>query len=114
MWRATAPIRGFLPFDVNDAREVEIRSPIHWLESVKSPTYLLEGTGGNSNIESLRAMKAATRNPNLHFLEVTGRNHFSALAPANGYLARAVKAAAQTGGALEVTQQGLENALRAG
>ena len=105
---------GYLPFDISDAREVEIRSPIHWLNGVKSPTYLLEGTEGNSNIASLRAMRAATRNPNLHFLEVTGRDHFSALAPANAYLARAVEAAAQTGGALEVTQSGLDGALRAG
>lgn len=94
---------GFLPFDVSDLAEVRVRSPIYWLDGVKSPTYVLEGDSGSSNIGSLRALERESTNPQLHFLEVRGRNHFSALAPANAYLAGVV--AAQNG---EITQGGLD------
>ena len=42
------------------------------------------------NVGSLRAMQAATRNPNLHFHVVHGADHFSILAPTNRTLAAKV------------------------
>lgn len=77
---------GFLPFDISDHKEVQLRSPIYWLSNVQSPTWVMEGTGGN--IESLRAMSAKPdRSPNVHFMEIPNANHFETLAPSNELIA---------------------------
>ena len=74
---------GFLPFDTSNNKEVLLRSPGYWLDSVHSPTWLIEGTDGN--IDSLRTMKRDAAklptNPNLHFVIVNGASHFNVLAP---------------------------------
>lgn len=75
----------FLPFDASNPKEVELRSPGYWLNSVRSPTWVIEGTGGN--IDSLRAMLAANKNPQVHFVEVSGASHFSVLGPVNEMIA---------------------------
>jgi dipeptidyl aminopeptidase/acylaminoacyl peptidase len=86
-------IRGYegeyTPFSFSDDREIELRSPIYWLESVTSPTYVIEGTE-QSNISSLRAMDQATDNPQLTFLGLPGFDHFSVLAPANKLIAQSI------------------------
>lgn len=46
----------FTPFDTSDPREVALRSPGRWLNSIKSPTFIIEGTSGN--LGSLKAMHA--------------------------------------------------------
>lgn len=53
---------------------------------MRSPTWVFEGTEGG-NIDALRAMKAATTNPKIQFIEVQGLNHFSILAPVNEMIA---------------------------
>jgi dipeptidyl aminopeptidase/acylaminoacyl peptidase len=75
----------FLPFDTSDPRELELRSPGRWLSSIRSPTWIIEGTGGNT--EDLRAMKAANKNSVVHFVEVRGTDHFSVLGPVNELIA---------------------------
>jgi acetyl esterase/lipase len=75
----------YLPFDTSNPWEVELRSPGYWLSSVRSPVWVIEGTGGN--IDSLRAMKNASKNPLVHFIEVEGADHFSVLGPMNGLIA---------------------------
>ncbi len=86
---------GFLPFDLENEREVRLRSPGYWLASVASPTWVIEGTE-RGNLDSLRAMQSIARelppNPNLHFLAVEGASHFSVLAPTNALLARKILA----------------------
>jgi dipeptidyl aminopeptidase/acylaminoacyl peptidase len=77
----------YLPFDASDPKEVELRSPGHWLGSITSPTWIIEGTDGSGNIASLRAMKAASRNPLVHFVEVEGADHFTVLGPVNELIA---------------------------
>jgi acetyl esterase/lipase len=74
-----------IPFDTSNPREVELRSPGPWLSSIKSPTFVIEGTGGNYS--SLQAMTRATTNPMVHFVTVTGADHFSVLAPTNDLIA---------------------------
>ena len=76
----------FLPFDRSNSREVELRSPGRWLTSIKSPTFVFEGTG-QGNLASLRAMARSSTNPNVRFLAVRGANHFSILAPTTRLLA---------------------------
>jgi dienelactone hydrolase len=71
-----------------DPREVELRSPGRWLHSIKSPTFVFEGTGGN--LSSLQAMKRASINPKAHFYEVKGADHFNILAPTNRLVAQKI------------------------
>ncbi len=85
---------GFLPFDIKNKNEVLVRSPGYWLDSIHSPTWVIEGTDGN--IDSLLLMREDAKklpaNPNLHFVVVTGATHFNVLAPTNELLARKVVA----------------------
>ena len=60
-------------------QELELRSPIHWLDGIASPVYLIEGAEPPGNIESLEALCAASRNPRLHCVPVPQKNHFSVL-----------------------------------
>jgi dipeptidyl aminopeptidase/acylaminoacyl peptidase len=79
----------FLPFNTWNRREVEIRSPIYWLDSVQSPTFVFEGSS-RGNLASLRAMQSASKNPRLRFHVVNGADHFSILAPTTRTLAAKV------------------------
>ena len=75
----------YLPFDTSNPKELELRSPGYWLSSIRSPVWVIEGADGN--IDSLRAMKSANKNPLVHFIEVDGASHFSVLGPVNELIA---------------------------
>ena len=89
----------FVPADLHNQKEVIPRSPAYWLASIGSPTWILEGTGGN--IEALRAMAKLSHNPNAHFVEIKGASHFATLAPTNELIARQILR--DTGDACNVT-----------
>jgi acetyl esterase/lipase len=76
----------YLPFDTSNPQEVKLRSPGPWLASVKSPTFVFEGTV-QGNIAPLQVMARANTNPNIHFLPVRGASHFSILAPTTRLIA---------------------------
>jgi acetyl esterase/lipase len=76
----------FLPFDLSNPKEIELRSPGPWLASIKSPTFVFEGTV-QGNILSLRAMARASSNKNVSFISVRGATHFSTLAPTTRLIA---------------------------
>lgn len=76
----------YLPFDRSDSREAELRSPALWLDSVRSPLFVFEGTV-DGNLGSLQLMARMTSNPSIRFLPVSGANHFSILAPVNERIA---------------------------
>jgi pimeloyl-ACP methyl ester carboxylesterase len=80
------PGKEYLPFDTSNSKEVELRSPGYWLKSIRSPVWAIEGTQGG-NIDALRAMGESNTNPLVHFVEVRGADHFSALHGANELLA---------------------------
>ncbi len=82
--------REYIPFDQSNPREAELRSPGLWLASIKSPTFLIEGTE-QGNIEALNAMSRSSTNPNVHFLPVQGKTHFSVLAPTNRLIADKIR-----------------------
>jgi dipeptidyl aminopeptidase/acylaminoacyl peptidase len=90
----------YLPFDTSNPREVELRSPGPWLGSIKSPTFVFEGTV-KGNINALQALARASTNPNTYFIKVRGANHFSVLAPTNRLLAG--KILLDTGAACNLT-----------
>jgi hypothetical protein len=60
--------------------ELRLRSPIHWLNGITSPTYLIEGRNRPSNAGDVEALCAWTRNPQLHCILADGSDHFSVLA----------------------------------
>jgi dipeptidyl aminopeptidase/acylaminoacyl peptidase len=81
----------FLPFDLSKAsnREIEVRSPIHWLAGIRTPVFVIEGTG-HGNVSSLRTMAAASTNAHVRFLAVEGADHFALLAPTNRLIAQRI------------------------
>ncbi len=85
----------FLGIDLKklpDPREDVLRAPWRWLADVSRRTFVIEGTGGNSNIEPLRFMGKQNRNPLVRFVEIPGATHFDALAAANDLVARKILA----------------------
>jgi len=76
----------FAPFDTNNAREFELRSPLHWLDSIASPTYVFEGAE-QGNAASLETMQRATSNDQIDFFTLRGANHFDILGPTNRLIA---------------------------
>jgi dipeptidyl aminopeptidase/acylaminoacyl peptidase len=81
----------FLPFNRRDAKEIKLRSPIHWLGNVSTPTFVIEGAN-DGNDDAVRSMQRATTNSKLTFLIVPGKDHFSVLAPANRTIANKILA----------------------
>lgn len=79
-----------LLFDPEQEPEWQLRAPIRFLDAIKVPTFVIEGSSGNA--DSLREMQAATKNPNLRWFEVKGASHFDVLAPANALLAKKLSA----------------------
>ncbi len=80
---------GFVPVNLNNTDEVRLRSPGYWMASIKKPTWVMEGAK-QGNIQSLRLMRDACKNPQAHFLEIRGATHFSTLAPTNALIARKI------------------------
>jgi dipeptidyl aminopeptidase/acylaminoacyl peptidase len=78
-----------LPFDLGDRKERLMRSPKVWLNSIQSPTFVIEGTE-RGNLDSLQTLAKIAEHPNLRFYPVTGADHFTVLAPINDYLAKKI------------------------
>jgi acetyl esterase/lipase len=82
-----------LPFDVNDRRECQLRSPIRWLHSIMTPTFVFEGASEPGNNRELTKMARKNTNPLVEFHPVKGFNHFSALLPTTRLVAKKILAA---------------------
>jgi dienelactone hydrolase len=89
----------YLYCDLNDEKELELRSPILWLHSVKSPLYVFEGAE-HGNWESIQLMVNQNGNPQIQFFQVPGHDHFSVIAPLSEKLAEQIVA-----GQVNVTPQ---------
>lgn len=99
-----------LPVALDDAREIRLRSPGHWLASIRSPTYLFEGDR-NGNTVDLAQLRAINRNPRVRAYIVPQADHFSTLAPVNTMIAK--KILADTGDApLRIEEQDIADAMR--
>lgn len=71
----------YLPFDISNREELDLRSPLKWLNAIHTPTYVFEGAGRDSNIGELRVLSRASDNPRIYFHPVKGGDHFSILQP---------------------------------
>lgn len=89
----------FIYHDGENPKEAELRSPGLWLDSVKAPLFVIEGTAGN--ISTFKQMQRSCTNPAVRFLPVEGADHFTVLAPANEAIAK--KILADTGPTTTVT-----------
>jgi acetyl esterase/lipase len=101
----------YLPFDRSNPRELELRSPERWLHSVRSPVFVLEGTNRPGNIDSLRALARASRNPLVHLHPVKGTDHFSILFPGTRLIARKILADEGATTNIAFTEDELSNML---
>lgn len=96
-------------FDTDNEDEYTMRSPIHWLDNVKSPTFLIEGRDGNS--DNLERMEAATDNGNIHCYVIEGADHFSTLAPCTRLVAQKILADTGAEASISITQEELDTAM---
>ncbi|MFO0905609.1 MAG: alpha/beta fold hydrolase [Pirellulales bacterium] len=76
-----------LPFDVSNERERSLRNPGQWLHAMRLPVFVIEGRDGK--VSCLRAMRKASTNPQLQFLEVPG-DHFNIIGPVNAMLTKQI------------------------
>lgn len=81
-----------LTFDLGDPREGRLRAPMRWLNDIQCPTYVFEGSAKPGNLDSLLALRRASRNPRVLFAARNGRDHFSIIAPLVTQLARSIVA----------------------
>jgi acetyl esterase/lipase len=70
-----------LPFDMTDQKERQLRAPLAWLNGIRCPTFVFEGTKAPSNIESLDVLATRSRNSLVQFIQIPGETHFSIIAP---------------------------------
>lgn len=96
-------------FDTDNEDEFIMRSPIYWLDNVKSPTFLIEGKDGNS--ENLERMLDATDNENIHGYVMEGADHFATLAPLTRVAAEKILADTGQTCSISITQEELDKAM---
>lgn len=96
-------------FDTSIEDEYVMRSPIYWLDDVKSPTFLIEGSDGNS--ENLQRMLQATDNDKVSGYVIEGADHFSVLAPLTRVVARKILADTGAQSNISITQEELDTAM---
>ncbi|MFL5245512.1 MAG: alpha/beta hydrolase family protein [Gemmataceae bacterium] len=82
--------RQYLPFDISNRREIELRSPGRWLQYIHIPVFVFEGTE-KGNLASLQAMARTSTNPQVHFFPVKGADHFSILVPTTRLIAQQIQ-----------------------
>ena len=68
-------------------QEIRLRSPIHWLKAISTPTYIVEGDQSPSNIDELDELCHRAFNRYIHCVPVFGATHFSVLDKAARILA---------------------------
>lgn len=96
-------------FDTGIEEEYIMRSPIYWLDNVKSPTFLIEGRDGNS--ENLERMLQATQNDKIQGYVIEGADHFSVLAPTTRLVAQKILEDTGAEPNISLTQEELDAAM---
>jgi len=65
------------PFDMSNNDEWTMRSPLRWMDSIRSKTFVIEGSAGNP----INSFRSANKNDNVSFCAVQGFDHFDVLWP---------------------------------
>lgn len=96
-------------FDRDNEEEFIMRSPVYWLDNVKNPTFLIEGSEGNSI--NLKNIQRASDNENINCYIVEGADHFSVLAPITRLLAEKILEDTGSEPSITITQEELDEAM---
>lgn len=85
-----------MPVDLRalDPLELKLRSPVHWLDDIRRPTWIIEGVEQPANLADLIELCEATGNPAVRCLRVPGADHHSVLRPATRVIAERIAAGA--------------------
>jgi iron-sulfur cluster assembly accessory protein len=75
----------YVPCVLSDPKELQLRAPGRWLHSIRSPVFVIEGTGGN--LSAMQTMARSSKNPNVRFFEIKNADHFDLLGPTNRKIA---------------------------
>lgn len=97
-------------FDTDNEEEYKMRSPIYWLDSVKTPTFLIEGSEGNAS--NLKNIESTSQNDNIHCYIMEGEDHWSVLAPLTRVLAQKILADTGAECNIAITQEELDEAMK--
>ncbi len=97
-------------FDTSIEEEFIMRSPIHWLDDVKTPTFLIEGSDGNS--ANLLNIQNTSKNDNIHCYIIDGTDHWGPLGPITPLLAQKILADTGAESNISITQEELETAMK--
>ena len=76
-----------VPFKVTK-KERELRFPINYLNSITTPTWVIEGQHGNSH--DLQQLKKTSTNKKIKFISVDQADHFNCIHPVNSLIAKAM------------------------
>ncbi|GAA5495867.1 hypothetical protein Rhal01_02048 [Rubritalea halochordaticola] len=68
--------------------ERKLRHPILYLDSIKTPTYIIEGVHGNSS--AIEQMKKVNKNPKVKLITVKSADHFNCIHPVNSLFTEAI------------------------
>lgn len=97
-------------FDTDKEEEFTMRSPIHWLDNIKTPTFLIEGRDGNSS--NLERIERASENGKINCYIIEGADHFSTLAPLTRLAAQKILEDTGAEPNISITQEELESAMK--
>ena len=78
----------YFKFDLSDQKEWEVRSPIHYLDSIVTPTYIFEGNYGN--VSSLIKLQKISKNKKITFSIIPEGDHFSIISPLTKIIAQKI------------------------
>ena len=98
----------FVYCDVNDSKEMALRSPINWLHCIETPTFVFEGRKQPSNASDLERMEQASSNSLVRFFVVNSADHFSVLDPINRLIASRIAGDTGKQSNLKITKTELE------
>lgn len=97
-------------FDTDNEDEYKMRSPVYWLDNVNTPTFLIEGSEGNSS--NLKNIERTSKNDNIHCYIMEGQDHWSVLAPLTRALAQKILSDTGTECNIAITQEELDEAMK--
>lgn len=82
-----------IPVKASQHDEIRVRSPLDFLSSIVTPTFIIEGSEGN--VQWFPFMRRAAGSAPVHFIPLLGLNHFNVLRPMSALIAK--KMLADTG-----------------
>ena len=82
----------YFTFDTKNSQEIQLRSPLLWVSSITTPTYIFEGEAGNSNFvkKYVDEAKKAEKSDLLSGYVIKDADHFSTLAPLTPLVAQKI------------------------